>query len=222
LVSKKIRSSLAGCLAVGLLVWPAAAKNVPAPVGAADLSGTWQLNRGQSEFPNEVAFGPQWQDTSQPASGGRSGGGGRRRGGSGGAVGIIIPNRTARPESEEDVQKIDQLMDEVKNPSETLTITQTEGTVTTSVVQGVSRTFRTNGKEQVQQLKAGPMVTTSAWESGKLVVDYHIEKDRRVRYAYARRAGQAQLQIDVQLLEKGKGAPIKRVYDAVSLRGQSF
>jgi hypothetical protein len=27
-----------------------------------------------------------------------------------------MPNRTARPESEEDAQKIEQLMDEVKNP----------------------------------------------------------------------------------------------------------
>jgi hypothetical protein len=208
----------------GLLVWCAAVRSVPAASGTPDLSGSWQLNRGQSEFPKEVAFGPQWQDTSQSGSDARSGGGGRRggrggRGGGGGGSAGLIPNRTARPESEEDTQKIDQLMDEVKNPSATLAVSQAEGTVTISDAQGVTRVFRTNGKEQVQQLKAGPMVTTSAWESGKLVVDYHIEKDRLVRYSYARQAGQPQLQVDVQLLEKGKGVPIRRVYDAVS-RGQ--
>jgi hypothetical protein len=219
-VSKSIRWRLPGCLAFGLLVWSAAAKVVPAASGAPDLSGTWQLNRGQSEFPSEVAFGPQWQDTSQSGSDGRSGssGGGRRGGrqgrGGGGAAGII-PNRTARPESEEDVQKIDQLMDEVKNPPATLTISQTGGSVTISDAQGVSRTFRTNGKEQVQQLKSGPMVTISGWQSGKLVVDYRVEKDRLVRYTYARSEGQPpHLRVDVQLLEKGKGAPIRRAYDA--------
>lgn len=218
-MSKRIRSQLAPYLAFGLLVSFAAVRNVPAASGTPDLSGTWQLNRGQSEFPKEVAFGPQWQDTSQSGSGARGGGGGRRGGrGGGGSVGLI-PNSTARPESEEDTQKIDQLMDEVKNPSATLTVSQAEGTVTISDAQGVTRVFKTNGKEQIQQLKAGPMVTTSAWEPGKFVVDYHIEKDRLVRYSYARGAGQPQLQVDVQLLEKGKGAPIRRVYDAVA-RGQ--
>lgn len=213
MVAKKFRSRFTACLAFGLVIWPAA-RHVPAASSTPDLSGTWQLNRGQSEFPSEVAFGPQWQDTSQPASGVRSGGGGgrRSRGGPGGSGGLI-PSLTARPESEEDTQKIDQLMDEVKNPAATLAISQTEGMVTISDTQGVSRTFRTTGKEQVQQLKAGPMITTSTWESGKLVVDYHIEKDRRVRYTYARPAGQPQLQVDAQLLEKGKGTPIKRIYD---------
>jgi hypothetical protein len=203
-----------------MFVWLVASKNVPAASATPDLSGTWQINRTQSEFPDEVAFAPQLQDTGPATSSGRSGGGGGgRRGGRGGGGAVVrLPSRTALPESEEDVRKIDQLMDEVKNPAATLTISQTDAAVTISDQQSGSRTFRTNGKEQVQQLKAGPMVTTSAWESGKLVIDYHVEKDRRVRYRYARSAGQPQLQIEVQLLEKGKGAPIKRIYDVISAR----
>ena len=198
------------------LVVFAATSNLPAAPGAADLSGTWQLNRSQSQFPKEVAFGPQFQgDQSDPES--RGGGGGR--GGRGGGGGGLLPNSSARPPSREDVEKTDQLMDEIKNPPATLTISQTEESVTIADGEGLSRIFRTNAKQQVQQFKAGPMLTISTWTAGKLVVEYQIEKDRKVRYSYARSTGptaQPQLQVEVQLLEKGKGTPIKRVYDPVS------
>jgi hypothetical protein len=47
MVAKKFRLRFIACLAFGLVIWPAA-RNVPAASSTPDLSGTWQLNRGQS------------------------------------------------------------------------------------------------------------------------------------------------------------------------------
>ena len=58
------------------------------------------------------------------------------------------------------------------------------------------------------------MITTCKWEGAKLVIDYHVEKGRLLRYTYTRVPAQAQMQVQVQLLEKSKGAPILRVYDS--------
>jgi hypothetical protein len=118
----------------------------------------------------------------------------------------------ALPESEEDSLKIEQLIGEVKDPSPTLTIVQSESAVTIKDDQGTARTFHANGKEEFLTLDAGPMGTTSRWEAGHLVIEYHVAKGQQLRYTY-RREG-ARLQVRVQLLERAKGAPITRIYDS--------
>jgi hypothetical protein len=206
---------LLSCLAAG----PVASTDATRP----DLSGVWQLNRAMSEFPQDVAFAPDWQDVSgtgssgrQSGGGGGRGGGGRGGGGGGGSANIRPP--MGLPESEEDSHKLEQLIAEVRDPSPALTIVQHDTAVSIADGHGVSRTFHTGSKQDIQQLNAGPLATTSKWDGGKLVIEYRIEKGRQLRYTYTRQA--ARLQVQVQLLERAKNAPIVRVYDAAPPNAQ--
>ena len=73
-------------------------------------------------------------------------------------------------------KNLEQLIAEVKDPSPMLTIVQSETAVTITDAHGAARMFHTNGKEEIQQLDAGPMATTSKWDGGKLVIEYRVEK----------------------------------------------
>jgi hypothetical protein len=172
-----------------------------------DLSGSWTLNRQLSQLPTEVGFGlivpPDMGDSS--GQGGRSGGGGRGGGGAEVAPKILM-------ESPEDAAKVRELVLSEMTPASSLTIVQTDALVTITDARA-TRTFHTNGKEDIQQLAAGPIGTTAKWDGLKLVIDYNIEKDRKLRYTYTRESDHAPLVVQVQFLEKGKGDAIKRVYD---------
>ena len=96
-----------------------------------DLSGTWTLNHDLSEFPREVGFDPDWHDadTGGQAGSGRSSGGGsgRGRGRDSGGGGSSRPGSVSPIfESEEDSRKNRELVNEIKQPADTLTITQTD------------------------------------------------------------------------------------------------
>lgn len=198
------------CVA-GLLAFPGGGEVASAVTSRPDLSGAWRLNRELSEFPREVAFLSDWLDAGGTGTDGR-GGGGRRGGGGGGNAKNRPP--MSQPESEEDSLKVDQLMGEVKEPSPVLTIVQNEAAVAITDAHGVARTFHTSGKEDIQQLDAGPMATTCRWDGGNLVIEYRVAKGRQLRYTYARVAARSHMQVQVQLLEKAKSAPIVRIYDA--------
>lgn len=191
----------------------AAAPGRAASADHPDLSGSWTLNRQLSQLPAEVGFGLivplDTGDASQ--QGGRSRGGGRGGGGGGGAE----PAPRVLMESPEDAAKVRELVLIEMTPASSLTIVQTDALVTITDSHG-TRTFHTSGKEDIQQLLAGPIGTTAKWEGPKLVIDYNIEKDRKVRYTYGREAASSPLVVQVQFLEKGKGDAIKRVYDRTS------
>ena len=182
-----------------------------------DLSGTWTLNRDLSEFPSEVGFDPDWHDSD---AGGQTGtgrsGGGRGRGGGGSVSGggsSRAGSVSTRFESEEDSRKIRELMNEVKEPSEHLTITQTDAAVTIVDARGRVRTLHIGGKEDTLQLDAGPVGVITKWENAQLVSRLLVEKDRELRYRYSRDPVTRQLVVEVQFAEHGRGALIKRIYD---------
>jgi hypothetical protein len=119
-------------------------------------------------------------------------------------------------ETEEDVKKIRELIDEVRAPSAVLTIVQTETAVTITDAQNHSRTFHPNGKEETEELTAGPVGATSSWRGGQLVVEMVVEKNRRFRYSYTRLPN-GQLIVETRLEEgrsRNANDAIKRVYDA--------
>lgn len=177
-------------------------------------------------MPAEVGFDPDWQDSESAGgrSGGRSGGGGGgRSGGGGGRSGGRSSGSSGgssgsgaistRFESEEDSRKIRELVAEVKNPPATLTITQSDAAITIADSNGRTRTYHLAGKEETIQLEAGPIGVVSRWEPTELVVRYRVEKDRELRYTFARAAGARQLLVSTQFAERGRGQIIKRVYD---------
>ena len=195
-----------------------------------DFSGTWTLNRELSEFPREVGFDPDWQDsgtggqTGTGRSGGGSsgssgrgggGGGGGRSGRSGGGGGSSrLPGLKPHFESQEDFQKIQELVNDVKGPSVRLTITQSDAAVKIADDRDRAHTFDIGGKEDTIELDAGPIGVTTKWEDAQLVIRYLVEKDRELRYRYSREPGTSRLVVEVQFADHGRGELIKRVYDA--------
>jgi hypothetical protein len=118
------RSNLAAILVVAMVV------GIPRPALLAaqdksDFSGRWTLNRELSEFPREIGFGVDWLPSGGSGPSSTSGGRGRR--GSGGGGTGAFP---ARPQSEDDSKRVQQLTAEVRNPSAHLTIAETPGGVT--------------------------------------------------------------------------------------------
>jgi hypothetical protein len=183
-----------------------------------DLSGTWTLNRSLSEFPPEVGFDPDWHDadTGGQASTGRSSAGRGGRGGSRGSGGGGS-NRTGSVspvfESEEDSRKNRELINEIKEPADTLTISQTDAAVTMVDAGGRARTFHTGGKEDKVELDAGPLGAIAKWENAQLVIRLLVEKNRELRYRYSRDPGAPRLLVEVQFADHGRGAIIRRTYD---------
>jgi hypothetical protein len=190
------------------------------------LAGRWRLNRELSEFPKEVAFGIETTDDDSRQSGRQAGasqggggsrGGGRRGGGGsrgGGTLGGF--DSSAVRETEEDVNKIKELIAAAKNPATVLTIAQTETAVTITDSEDRTRVFRPTGKEETVALAAGPVAATTKWNGPQLAIQLTIRKDRIFRYLYSRLPS-GQLLVETRLEEgraRDKADVIKRVYDS--------
>ena len=205
------RSSLAAIFVVAIVV------GIPrsAPVWAqdkSDFAGRWAINRELSRFPREIGFGLNWVSAGGSGVDSTAGGGRGRRGSGGGGAGAF----TARPESEDDAKRVQQLTAEVRNPAAHLTIVETPTAVTFTDDRGQSRTFHPDGKEEVLQLDGVPVGVTAKREAGRLVVLYKVEQRRELRYTYSRVASPPQLVVDVQFIERGGGDGVRRIYEPAS------
>jgi hypothetical protein len=213
------KCSLAAAVVVLQLVLPAATASAARPAASpVDLAGHWMLNRELSQFPDEVGFGIEPTPPSASSSGGRGGGrGGGGRGG-GGATQTGGNAYAAMPVmlTEDDAKKIDELIADAKSPSPALAIAQSETAVTIVDGQEGAHRFHPNGKEETEQLTAGPVGVTSKWSGRRLVVDIAIAKDRSFRYVYSKRPD-GRLVVETRLEDKpghAAGNIITRVYDA--------
>jgi hypothetical protein len=207
-------------IAIGFVCLSGGGRLMAAP--PVSLAGRWSLNRQLSQFPKEVGFGIT-MPSEGPVQGGRSssggGGGGRRRGGSSGGVGQsgssgLLGAESVR-ESEEDAKKIKELIAEAKDPSPILNISQTETTVTVTDSQDRMRAFHPNGKEETQEVGAGPFGGTARWKGQQLVVQFTIRKDRSFQYTYSR-SPTGQLIVETRLDDgrrRERDEVITRVYD---------
>ncbi len=203
-------SFIAAAAAGALFPTPSRAQN------ASLLAGVWTLNRSLSEFPRDIGFTVSWMPTSggdRPSAGSEAGGrGGRRRSaGEGGNRGSAAP--FARPESYDDVQRVQLLTAEARNPPVRLMVVDTPAAVTITNELGQSRTLHPYGKEESIELQGVPIGVTSKREGDRLVVRYRVEQDREVRYTYSYSANPSQLIVDVQFLERGTGDKARRVYE---------
>ena len=189
------------------------------------LAGRWRLNRELSEFPKEVAFGIETTDGDAPTerTAKRRRPGRRRRraraaadreAAAAASAGSI---RYAVRESEEDVNKIKELIADAKNPAPVLTIAQTETAVTITDSQDRTRTFHPTGKEETVDLDAGPVGATSKWNGPQLSVQFTVRKDRIFRYLYSRLPS-GQLLVETRL-EEGRSREQGRCHQACLRRG---
>ena len=199
------------------------------PVKHPDFTGSWTFNPSQSDKPR--APSGQGDDNGQPdtnpgvppggGSGGRGrggfggggfGGGGFGRGGSGG----FGRGQAARGNTDDRVKTLE-LTDEVRNPPESLTITQEGDTVTVVDASHHTRVFHTTGKKDTQQLEAVKVDTKTTWDGDRLVTEYDLGNSRKLRYTYSITDDPRQLLVEV-VLENGKkeaarANAVKYVYD---------
>jgi hypothetical protein len=103
---------------------------------------------------------------------------------------------------------------DVKNPAATLVITQTADAVTIGEPDGATHTFHTNGKEETLRLEAGGLGVVTTWVQTHLLMRYKVEKDRELRFTFARGAVAGQLVVTTQFADHGRGQIISRVYEA--------
>jgi hypothetical protein len=196
----------------------AAAVLLPAPghaQNASPLAGLWTLNRSLSEFPREMGFNVDW--IARPGgdgqnAGSNAGGRGRRGSAGGGNRGSAGPS-PARRESYEDARRVQLLTAEVRNPPVRLMVVDTPSTFTITNELGQSRAFHPNGKEESLELEGVPIVVSAKRDGDRLVVVYHVEEDREVRYTYSHSANPSQLVVEMQFLQHGAGDKARRVYE---------
>lgn len=158
------------------------------------FAGVWTLNRPLSEFPKEIGFNvvqmPPADDRQKAAA------------------------PAPRPESYEDAQRIRLLTGDARNPATRLMIVDNAAAVTITNELGQSRTFHPNGKEEPIEIQGVAMTATTTRDGDRLVVTYHVEPDRDVRYTYSASTTPPRLVVDAQFLDHGKGDKVTRVYDA--------
>ena len=179
------RTSVAAMVVAAVaLGW--APRGTPAAPDQSSLAGKWTLNRTLSQIPREVGFGMDLLSNAGRSSdsGGRGGGGGTGS-----------PAMVSFHESADDAKRREQLTDEVTSPSSHLTIAQTETAVTITDERGRSRTFHPDGKEEAAALDQVPVVTTARWDGSRLEVRYQVERNRELRYSYARTLDPPQLTV---------------------------
>ena len=209
---------LLGCV---LLLQTAHAQNIPT------LDGRWTLDRGQSQFPKEIGFTADWlsdamaaaEAANGPATGSGSGSGGRggRRGGGGGAGRGPVSNRQPPRESLDDAERVALLTDEVRMPPVQLTIADTPTAVTITADGKPPRMFHPNGRIEVLDLSSRVTVELmTAREAGRLVVTYHVEQGRQLRYAYSHIASPEQLLVDIEFVEPKSSQKVRLVYQRPS------
>jgi hypothetical protein len=151
-----------------------------------------------SQVPREFGFGRDVMPT--------GGSGSDERGAA--AAGFAV-----RRESEEDVRRTKQLVDEVRFPSPHLTFAQTAAAVTITDEQGRSRTFHPDVKEEVQPLDSAVVPTSTRWEGERLVVRYKVALDRELRYTYSRTVTPPQVVVKVEFIERGGHDTLTFVYE---------
>ena len=175
------------------------------------FAGIWSLNRQLSEFPKELGFNIALEPAdAQPASSG-----GRGRSGSAGSGRTNATPFSGRRESYEDGQRKRLMTDEARNPSSRLTIVDNAAAIVITSELGESRTFHPTNKEEAIEIQGIPFTVTTARDGARLVVTYHVEEDRDVRYTYSFSAAPTRrLTVETQFLEQGAGDKVTRVYES--------
>jgi hypothetical protein len=204
-------------VALGLL--SAVATGHGQPVSARpNFSGVWMLNRDLSDRPlqADISASPSEQggDRANPGESGARGefdratgrgrsGGAENRGYRGDRFGPMgnTPDRRST---------IDALTSELRNPSPSLMISHADPTLTITGAGDRTRLFQTNGRKDPHQVGPATALSTTRWDGDRLVTEYEIGNDRKIRIIYSLVASTRQL---LEQVTFPNGQTIKRVYD---------
>jgi len=200
--------SLAAFLAVSL-----AAQTPAAPTTTASLAGAWTLNRDLSDAAPDRG--------NRGGDEGRARGEGGRRGGSGGGRGGFGGRGMGRgqmgggaPVNPEDSARMRDAMRDVMNPSDHLTIRQTDSMIVMTGADGRTTRLSPDGKK-IKDENTGVERRTK-WEGDKLVSEINGLGRGKVTQTFAADPEHHQLRITVQMEGSGRSGQartITHVYD---------
>jgi hypothetical protein len=182
-------------VALGLIAAAAIGRAQPVSPAKPNFSGVWILNRSLSDKPSQVdvgasVSGQRWDAASDTGYRGQR---------SGPAAGMR-DRRSA----------IDRLVNELRNPSPSLTISHAGSTLTVTNTEDRTRLFQTNGQKDPHQVGDTTVLSSSRWDGERLVTEYDLGSGRTIRIV------QSIIPDTRQLLEQvsfSNGQTIKRVYD---------
>lgn len=210
-LSSRLAALAAPLVVLAVVVFGPGQESVGHAQSPTDLSGSWVLDRDNSQFPKEIGFGTigspftggDDNTASAPARGRRDGGG---------RSGSLQPSLRPGGESYDEGRRRQLLTDEVRTPPARLTIVDTPSTVTITDDKGGTRTFHPGAGAESLPLENVSVLTIASREDGKLTVLYSVADLRQIRYVFSRALGGGPLMVDVQLLERGNGEIIRRIY----------
>ena len=174
-----------------------------------DLTGSWTLNRGASQFPEEIGFSATFDNAAGPGATSD----GRRGDGGGSPPPEGLRGRLILPETQEDAQRRRFLTDEVRVPPERLTIAVTPANVTITPDPGAPRTVLPGRRDESVTIGPIATVTSAMWDGDRLTIGYTAQTGRVVRYTYAVTQSPRQLVVEVELVGRGGGDRVRRIYD---------
>ena len=205
----RFMSRVIAAIATLLLTQPAAAQD-PSPLG-----GVWALNRTLSQLPSEIGFNVNWvppPDNSRESGSSSSGRGRRGSSDSGGGRGSGTPFSAPR-ESLEDSQRMQLVTSQARNPPVRMTIVDYPAAITITTELGQSRTLHPNAMDEWVQIEGVAIRVNTRRDAERVVIVYHVETNRDVRYTLAPSRDPKQLIVDVEFVERGTtGDKAKLVY----------
>ena len=183
-----------------------------APVSA-DLSGRWVFNRELSDDAREKMR--EAREKGGEPGGGRPPGGGGGMGGPGGG-GMGAPGGGGRmgppPGGMGGDDDSREAMRAILEPSEELTIVQTEAELAVEEKFGATRRLHPDGKKY--KTDNGASEIKSSWKEGKLVVETKSMRGGRVLETWERIPDGSRLIVNVKMEGGfGPGLTLKRIYD---------
>lgn len=175
------------------------------PNSVPDLSGTWILNRDDSDNPRDRAREGR---SSRGGRGGRGGGMGGITGGRGGRVGGRDQN-SGNPGA---------ALRMLLAGAERLTISQSDSTIDIANAAGEITVIRADGRRRdLEAVGRGERVRIKAqWEDGRLVVERESDDWGRITETYELVSSSERLVVNTRLRMRGASRTLEfqRVYDA--------
>jgi hypothetical protein len=210
-------------VALGATCLTAVGRAQSRPADKPNFSGDWTLNRELSDEPRVGAEAARGTDDRR-GGGGRRGGFGGGMGGRGGFGGMGRRGYGGGGRQEESADartKLQELADEARLGSETLTISHSGANIAVTDSRGRTRFFQTNGSRDKHQLVTGTIDSTTRWAGDQLVTEYDAGNGRKLTYTYSLVPNTRQFLVRVRIDGPSGGAvspPIKYVYDRARAR----
>jgi hypothetical protein len=189
-----------------LVLWPGAAPPVTARTDQpGSLTGSWILNKDLSDTPqNQTSDGREAGAPGRRSRGGRGFG----RGGFGGGAGRGGGRSASDPEQ---AARVRSAMRDLMNPSDRLTIVQTDSMIIVTGSDGRTTRLSPDGKKVKDESTRFEWKTR--WDGAKLVTEITGLPSGKILETYAVEPEPRRLHLTIQVEDTRRSATINRVYD---------